>query len=128
MKIELYQIAFYLEARIEVMYENEKHKITRVLTSVNQKECTGTMISDGMPLTEIKPIIKSISNITEKEMIFLYNKFGDMMQLANVEHLSDIIIDCAGNLDTLPLRFCQELARMNYDIFNWLDNDLAVEV
>lgn len=129
MKLKLEEIAFYLKSRIEVMYKNEKHKITRVLTSVNQKDCVGTMISDGMPLTEIKPVIKSISNITEKEMQTLFSKFGDMMLLGSIDQLSDIIlIDCADNLDILPLRVCKELAKMNYDIFNWLPNDLAIEL
>jgi len=127
MKVKIEEILFFPELKVEF-----KHKIQYKIKGFKHDKLyldDDIHLSFYCPISKIKPAVKSISNITEKEMQTLFKKFGDMMLLGSIEQLSDIIlIDCAGNLDTLPLRVCKELAKMNYDIFNWLENNLAVEL
>ena len=127
MKITKEELLFFRNLMVEF-----KHKIQYNIKGFKNNDLyldDGIHLAFWCPISKIKPAVISISNITQTELEFLYNNFCDMMLISSIEQFSDIIlIDCAGNLDTLPLRVCKELAKMNYDIFGWLENDLAVEL
>ena len=131
MKVKKEDLLFFPKLEIQVNWLLEDKTLSLVQTDGINCDCWSEEIKTKIhtALKNIKPKVKPISNLTEKEMQWLFSQFGNMMQLSDVEHLSDIIlIDCAESLDTLPLRVCKELAKMNYDIFNWLENGLAVEL
>lgn len=131
MNIKKEDLLFYPKLQIQIDWLMEDDTLSLIQTDgINCDFWSNEMkAKTHTALKYIKPKVKPIINITEKEMQWLFNQFGNMMILSDVDHLSDIIlIECAGNLDTLPLRVCKELAKMNYDIFGWLENDLAVEL
>ncbi len=135
-KIELYQLSFYLPYKIKGNVINNEYfepEINKELFAINcddndvflfvgETECTITECT----IEDFKPILKSISDISQGEMSELFEMFGDLCLIGNQQHFNEFLRDHFENLDTLPLRICQELAKRGYDIFNLLQNNLAI--
>ncbi|MGL6120672.1 MAG: hypothetical protein ACRC0V_09225 [Fusobacteriaceae bacterium] len=136
-KIELYQLAFYLAYNIKV---KDKENVILTIADLSNNQVFGFTTSndtlngiDKYNLTgyyrtikEVKPILKSISDIPQSEINELFEMFGDLCRIGNQLHFNEFLIENFENLDTLPLRVCQELAKRGYDIFNLLENNLAI--
>ena len=118
-RIELYQLAFYLPYNVEFTNNIPLGKTTQKF-KLTPRHLIGSDWSKN------KLILKSISDITKGEINELFEMFGDLCRIGNQLHFNEFLKEHFENLDTLPLRICQELAKRGYDIFNLLENNLAI--
>jgi len=130
-KIELHQLAFYLDYKLKIktnVLVNDNHVISEMVACKSDYTIKDTITISSVysNIPQFKPILKSISDISQGEINELFEMFGDLCRIGNQLHFNEFLKEHFEHLDTLPLLICQELAKRGYDIFNLLENNLAI--
>jgi hypothetical protein len=138
-QIEFYQLAFYFGKGLNLIVLKKGFKIFNIkLDDYYIKDMAKAIslnkyaiIKDGeicnpIYFDEFKPVLKSILDISERDLTELFKMFGDLFMLNDENLFKEVLLEQYRYLDTLPLRVCIELAKRGYDIFNLLENNLAI--